>query len=62
MFSSNPLKHFFLSKRKANLKRTADKISQLEDECGYDTEDDLETHKKKDTSVEDKVIDDFEEM
>lgn len=43
-------------------KRTADKIRQLEDECNYDTEEELEIHKEKDTFVEDKIFEDFKEM
>ena len=43
-------------------KRTAEKISQLEDECNYDTEEELGTHKENNTFVEDKIFEDFKEM
>lgn len=43
-------------------KRTTYKISQLEYEYGYDTEDEEESPKERETIVEDKIFEDFDEM
>ena len=43
-------------------KRTTYKISQLEYEYGYDTEDEEESPKDRETIVEDKIFEDFAEM
>ena len=43
-------------------KITADKIGELEEECGYDTEEDLKTPNEKDPFVEDNIFEDFEVM
>ena len=43
-------------------KRKSYKISQLEYEYGYDTEDEEEYPKERETKVEDKIYEDFDKM